>query len=209
LPPLKPADVPAILAKRAPGQPLELEIGCGNGHFLEAYCSRNPSVLYIGVEIKAGRCEKAHRKIERRGLPHAYVVEGRAEELLPFLPESSVDVVHLYFPDPWPKSRHRRRRFLRMPNLDRLAGILAPNGKILFATDFFDYYLHTKLLFALHPDLEPTGGEVSHEIFASVFGRRFLDLGKKVRVTAARRRPVDQGGSPHSETSLARPPTNE
>jgi tRNA (guanine-N7-)-methyltransferase len=196
LPPLTPEDVPAVLAQRGPGQRLELEIGCGNGHFLEEYCSRNLSVMYIGVELKAGRCEKARRKIERRGLPHAYVIEGRAEELLPFLPESSVDVIHLYFPDPWPKARHRRRRFLRMPNLDRLAGILAPNGKILFATDFFDYYLQTKLLFALHPKLEPTGEDVPNEIFVSVFGRRFLDLGKKVRVAAARRRPVDQAGRP-------------
>jgi len=194
LPPIAPADVPAVLARRAPGQRLELEIGCGNGHFLAEYCSRNPSTLYIGVEIKASRCEKACRKIERRGLGNAYVVEGRAEDVLGFLPPASVDLVHLYFPDPWPKSRHRRRRFLRMPNLDRLAGILAPGGAILFATDFFDYYLHTKLLFSLHPDLVPSDAGVPEETFLSVFGKRFQDLGKTVRTTAARRRPLAPNG---------------
>lgn len=177
-----------MLARRAPGQRLELEIGCGNGHFLEEYCSRHPSVLYVGVEIKPSRCEKACRKIERRGLRHAHVVEGRAEELLALMPAASVDVVHLYFPDPWPKSRHRRRRFLRMPNLDRLALLLRPGGVILFATDFFDYYLHTKLLFSLHPDLEPGGEAAPEEVFLSVFGKRFQELGKTVHTTSARRR---------------------
>jgi len=187
--------VPALVAARAPGQRLEIEIGCGNGHFLEEYCSRNPSVLYIGVDIKPSRCEKACRKIERRGLGNAHVVEGRAEEVLVLIPEASVDVAHLYFPDPWPKSRHRRRRFLRMPNLDRLARLLRPGGAILFATDFFDYYLHTKLLFSLHPDLMPGEDAAPEEIFLSVFGKRFQDLGKTVRITSARRRmPETSGG---------------
>lgn len=186
--PLSPAEIPAVVGRRAPGQRLEVEIGCGNGHFLEEYCARNPQVLYLGIELKAGRCEKACRKVERRGLANAFVIEARAEEVLELLPESSVDLVHIYFPDPWPKSRHRRRRFLRMPNLDRLAGLLSPGGGILFATDFFDYYLHTKLLFALHPRLEPALCDLPQELFVSVFGKRFLELGKTVRLAAARRK---------------------
>jgi tRNA (guanine-N7-)-methyltransferase len=186
--PLPPGDVGAVLDRRAPGQRLEVEIGCGNGHFLEEYCSRNPGVLYLGIELKAGRCEKACRKIERRGLANAYVIEARAEDVLGLLPESAVDVVHIYFPDPWPKSRHRRRRFLRMPNLDRIALLLAPGGRILFATDYFDYYLHTKLLFALHPRLEPAAYDLPRELFGSVFGKRFAELGKPVRLAAALRR---------------------
>jgi tRNA (guanine-N7-)-methyltransferase len=200
LPPIAPADLPAVLAGRSPGQRLELEIGCGNGHFLEEYCSRNPGILYIGVELKPSRCEKACRKIERRGLRNAYVVEGRAEELFGLIPSGSVDQVHMYFPDPWPKSRHRRRRFLRMQNLDHLVGILAPDGAILFATDFFDYYLQTKLLFSLHPDLAPGDAVVPQEAFLSVFGRRFQNLGKSVRTTAARRRT----GPPAGDAQAAR-----
>jgi tRNA (guanine-N7-)-methyltransferase len=185
--PLSPEEVPAVLARRATGQRLEVEIGCGNGHFLAEHCGRNSGILYLGIEPKARRCEKACRKIERRGLEHAYVVGARAEEVLQHLPESSVNLVHIYFPDPWPKSRHRRRRFLRMPNLDRLASLLSPGGSILFATDYFDYYLHTKLLFALHPQLEPATLDLPRELFVSVFGRRFLELGKSVRLAAARR----------------------
>ena len=193
--PLAPPEVPAVLAGRAPGQRLELEIGCGNGHFLEEYCSRDPSILYLGVELKADRCRKACSKIERRGLINAYVVESRAEELLEILPQASVDRIHVYFPDPWPKARHRRRRFLRQPNLDRLAWILAPGGRILFATDFFDYYLHTKLLFGLHPALEPCDEPLPDEAFLSVFARRFRDLGKEVRVAAACRRTDQADGA--------------
>ncbi|MBN1834880.1 MAG: methyltransferase domain-containing protein [Spirochaetales bacterium] len=186
--PIGPADIPSVLAKRAPGQRLEIEIGCGNGHFLEEYCALHPSTLYIGIELKPSRCEKACRKIQRRALGNAYVVAGRAEEVLPLMPAGSVDRVHLYFPDPWPKSRHRRRRFLRMPNLDRLAGILAPGGLILFATDFFDYYLQAKLLFAVHPDLLSVEAGLPEQAFGSVFARRFQELGKTVHRAAARRR---------------------
>ena len=74
-----------------------------------------------------------------------------------------------------------------MPNLDRLARLLRPGGLILFATDFFDYYLHTKLLFSLHPELVPGDDTVPEESFLSVFAKRFEDLGKTVRTLSARR----------------------
>jgi tRNA G46 methylase TrmB len=176
-----------VLSRRAPGQPLEVEIGCGNGHFLEQYCSLHPQVLYLGVELKHERCLKACRKIERRALEHAHVVEGEAEEVIRRLPAGVVDTFHLYFPDPWPKSRHRRRRFLRMGNLEAMVRALALGGRVLFTTDFFDYYLQAKVLFGLHPDLAPGADTVPEGAFVSVFGRRFRDLGKRVRTATARR----------------------
>jgi tRNA (guanine-N(7)-)-methyltransferase len=169
------------------GKRLEVEIGCGNGHFLVEFCTRNPDVLFFGVEIKKKRCLKAVKKINRRGLENAFVIHGTGEEVIRLLPDGCVDAFHLYFPDPWPKSRHRRRRFLRLDNLTELLRSLKDNGLILVVTDFFDYYLHTKLLFILQPDLTLTQARPSESVLVSVYGQRFLDLGKPLRTLAARK----------------------
>lgn len=169
------------------GRRLEIEIGCGNGHFLVEYAWRNPEVLVAGLELKQSRCAKAQSKIQSRGLANAWVAKTRAEELLPALRADSVQAYHLYFPDPWPKSRHRRRRFFRAENLQIMTTTLAPGGLILFGTDFFDYYLQAKLLVALQPALRLEPLYPPEEVFLSVFARRFRDIAKEIRFLAARK----------------------
>lgn len=169
------------------GRHLEIEIGCGNGHFLAEYAQRNPEVSIAGLEPKESRCLKAQKKIESRGLGNAWVVRARAEEILPDLPSGRIRTYHLYFPDPWPKSRHRRRRFLRAENLQTMTATLAPKGLLLFGTDFFDYYLQAKLLIALQPGLRLELLYPPQEVFLSVFARRFRDIAKEIRFLAARK----------------------
>jgi tRNA (guanine-N(7)-)-methyltransferase len=170
-----------------PFRKIEVEIGCGNGHFMAEYCSMNPKILLIGVEIKKKRCLKAQAKIERRQLANARVMHGCAEETLKALPDDSVDAFHLYFPDPWPKTRHRRRRFLRRGNIETLRRRLKPGGFIFFVTDYFDYYLHTKVLFLLHEGLSLIGQPPSTSVFRSVFAQRFTGRGKHVRTLTVRK----------------------
>ncbi len=163
-------------------------MGCGNGHFLAAYCAGHPEVSYLGVELKAKRCLKTVQKIERAGLARAYVLQAAAEQVVAALPDASVDRYHLYFPDPWPKARHRRRRFLRGENLAVLVRTLRPGGELAFATDFLDYFLQAKLLCILEPGLEMLGSPLAEDIFVSVYGDFLARKGRAVHSFVARRR---------------------
>lgn len=163
-------------------------MGCGNGHFLAAYCTGHPEVAYLGVELKSKRCQKTVQKIERAGLGRAFVLQAAAERVLQALPDASVDRYHIYFPDPWPKARHRRRRFLRGQTLAELRRTLRPGGELAFATDFLDYYLQAKLLCILEPELELGGSPPGRDIFVSVYGDLLARKGRPVHAFTARRR---------------------
>ena len=182
---LQPEDLPRLL--HSPLGKLEVEIGCGNGHFMVEYCSMNPRSLFIGVEIKKKRCLKAQKKVEKRKLANARVVHGTAEAVLEYLPDGSVDNFHLYYPDPWPKTRHRRRRFLRRGNIETLLQKLKTGGSIFFVTDYFDYYFHSKVLFLLHEGIELSRQLPSTSVYRSVFARRFTESGKRVRSLTVRK----------------------
>ena len=192
---LQPEDLPRLLHTRL--EKLEVEIGCGNGHFMVEYCRMNPKSLFIGVELKKKRCFKAQAKIEKRQLTNARVIHGSAEALLTVLPDDSVDCFHLYFPDPWPKTRHRRRRFLRRGNIETLQKKLKIGGSIFFVTDYFDYYFHTKVLFLLHEGLELSQHPPSTSVYHSVFAQRFTDRGKLIRsLTVRKTAPAEQKTAP-------------
>lgn len=154
---------------------LEIEIGCGNGHFLAEYAARHPQTLVVGVEIKSKRCRKAAEKVAKRGLTNAVILQRGAEGFVRELPRGHVEAFHIYFPDPWPKARHRKRRFFAMENLRHVRDALRPDGRLWFATDFFDYYLQAKVLllaiggFRLEPRPAP------QEAFLSVYARKFAE----------------------------------
>jgi tRNA (guanine-N7-)-methyltransferase len=174
---------------------VEIEIGCGNGHFLVEYGSRNPSVQLIGIEVKEKRCQKAAEKARKRRLPNVSIVRGAAEGFLSEVPASEVDAFHIYFPDPWPKARHRKRRFLCRENLGRLHDCLRPGGKVFFSTDFFDYYLQAKVLFLLHGGFTLIPDPVPEEAFASVYARKFSGAMKAVHLLTAVKL-VNRSGGP-------------
>jgi tRNA (guanine-N7-)-methyltransferase len=164
-----------------------VEVGCGNGHFLAAYCASHPEVAFLGVELQGKRCLKAAKKIEDRGLPRAFVLQTAAELVLKALPDASVRRYHVYFPDPWPKARHRRRRFLRAANLASIRRTLEPGGELAFTTDFLDYYLQAKLLCILEPGLAILPETPREDIFISVYGEIFRRKGRAVHAFVARR----------------------
>lgn len=169
----------------AVGVRLEIEIGCGNGIFLADYAAARPGSVCIGIDLKKRRCEKARQKVGRRGLGNAFVINGRAEAVLGDLPPASVHAFHVYFPDPWPKARHRRRRFLRGQVLDRVVDALAPDGRILFATDFLDYYVQARVLFAYHPGLLLDDAAAPRGADRSTFAVRLAGVGAGMRVACA------------------------
>ncbi len=174
-----------LLAHRPAGTPCEVEIGCGNGHFLAAYAAERRDTLLIGIDLKGHRCRRAQEKADKRGFTHVHILQGAAEIFIRDLPPCSVDAFHIYFPDPWPKSRHRKRRFFTMENLQAMTERLRPGGRLHFGTDFFDYYLQAKVLVALHPLLRLTSEPAPEPVLSSIYGQRFVEAEKTIRIFTA------------------------
>ncbi len=167
----------------------EIEIGCGNGHFISRYAEANKEKYLIGIELKQKRCLKAVKKVNENKLTNVKIIQSRAEAVLKQLPALSVDKFHIYFPDPWPKFRHRKRRFLRMQNLKILYSVLKPGGGIFFITDFFDYYMQTKILLLLYPGFRLKEEPFPDEVFISIYGKKFMGAGKPVYYLSAEKAP--------------------
>jgi tRNA (guanine-N7-)-methyltransferase len=122
-------------------QPLEVELGCGDTSFLVEYARRNPARNFIGVERLLGRIKKLDRKGRRAGLANLRGVRIESSYFLQYLlPPNSASALHIYFPDPWPKKKHRKHRLIneRFPALARAA--LAPGGLVYLRTDDADYF---------------------------------------------------------------------
>lgn len=164
---------------------LEIEIGSGNGHFLVEYGKRKPESLLIGIEFKKQRCEKIQKKIERANLDNSFLIYDDAQKIVDNLEPDTINAFHIYFPDPWPKSKHRKRRFLRAENLDKLCCALKSKGKIYFVSDFFDYGLQVKILVLLHKELELYSIQPPPELYLSMFATRFIELKKSINVVIA------------------------
>ena len=128
----------SALFAHSPGE-IRLEIGFGGAEHLIAQAERNPTCGFIGVEPFLNGMAKALAAIEAKGLTNIRLHHGDATDLLAWLPEKSLDRVDLLYPDPWPKRRHRKRRFVSDESLAALARIMPPGAQLRFATDIDDY----------------------------------------------------------------------
>ena len=122
-------------------RPVELELGIGKGRFLLDAALRHPEVNYIGVEQAAKYLRLAHARALRRGCTNLRFVHGDAREFVEFfLAAASVRAIHVYFPDPWPKKRHHKRRLLDEAFLAEAQRVLVPGGRLWIATDHDGYF---------------------------------------------------------------------
>lgn len=119
---------------------LEIEIGCGKGHFLAETAREHPRNFYVGIESAHVYARIAEEKMSRRAIRNVRIVDWSAETLLPFLRPRSVSRFHIYFPDPWPKKRHHKRRLWKGDFIQLMDRLLAAKGKIYFATDHRHYF---------------------------------------------------------------------
>ena len=116
-----------------------LEIGFGGGEHLAAEALKHPEIGYFGCEPFVNGVAKLLVEIERDGLENIRIHPGDAGDALDRLPENSLDGVCLLYPDPWPKRRHKERRFVSDAMLKRLARVMRAGAELRFATDIDDY----------------------------------------------------------------------
>jgi tRNA (guanine-N7-)-methyltransferase len=117
--------------------PVEIEIGPGRGEVLLAFAAARPGINFFAIEHGRGMAEALARDAAARGLANVRVVGGDARCIMSRLvPAGSVAAVHVYFPDPWPKTRHRHRRLFDTPELaSAIARVLLPGGLVHLASD--------------------------------------------------------------------------
>lgn len=133
--------VPCDLAGLFP-RPMDghvLEIGFGGGEHLVREAVAHPQLGFIGVEPFVNGMAKMLAEIERQGIDNVRLHTEDAGELLPWFPDACLDIVYLLYPDPWPKTRHHKRRFVSDATVAQFARILKPGGEFRFATDI-DHY---------------------------------------------------------------------
>ena len=118
---------------------LRLEVGFGGGEHLAYEAGRFPEVGFIGCEPFLNGVAKLVERIDALDLDNIRIHPNDAGELLDALPPASLDGADVFYPDPWPKRRQRKRRFLSEDNLGRLARTLKPGAPLRFATDIDDY----------------------------------------------------------------------
>ena len=121
--------------------PLELEIGSGKGTFLVEQAAHDPGVNRVGLEPARAYWRHAADRCRRHGLKRVRVVHAAAETFLERLaPSVRFRGVHVYYPDPWPKKRHHKRRLIARPFLERLHAVLEPAGELRLVTDYSGYF---------------------------------------------------------------------
>jgi tRNA (guanine-N7-)-methyltransferase len=118
---------------------LRLEIGFGGGEHLIAEAERLPTSGFIGSEPFVNAMAKALAAIDASALTNIRLYFGDASDLLTWLPPASIDRIDLVYPDPWPKRRHWKRRFVQDERIAELARVLRPGGEFRFVTDIADY----------------------------------------------------------------------
>ena len=137
-------------------QPVEVELGSGDGSFLVEYAALYPERNFIGVERLLGRIRKMDRKGRRLELTNLLGIRIESSYFLEYLlPKNSAMALHVYFPDPWPKRKHRRHRLIgqRFPMLAYHS--LSPGGIVYLRTDDEDYFHQMTEVFAACPQFRP------------------------------------------------------
>lgn len=142
---ISPRELPAFADMFGNDNPVEIEIGCGKAKFLIARAMEHPDINFIGIDIAWKWMKFGVERSEKRGLENVRFIKGDAREILQYgVPDGSVSIYHIYFPDPWPKKRHRKRRMVTGGFLRTLAAKLEPGGRIELATDYEDYFMHMR-----------------------------------------------------------------
>lgn len=163
------------------GGPIEVDVGCGKGRFLMAKARKNPGVPFLGIDKRLKRIEKVDRKVCREGLRNVRLLLAEAAEVIEErLPPLSVQTFYIFFPDPWPKRRHHRRRLFSGDFIDALHRTLLPEGRVNLATDDEDYYRQIRKLLAGDARFVEAAPYLPTEDETTEFETTFVTLGSRI-----------------------------
>jgi tRNA (guanine-N7-)-methyltransferase len=188
--PAKPLSWPEVFGD---DHPVELEVGSGKGLFLATAAAADPGRNYVGVELSRKYARAAAERAAKRGLANVRVVQGDALRFLAeFVPPASLAAVHIYFPDPWWKKRHKKRRVFRESFVADVARTLAPGGEFAIATDVEEYFGVMMELMSAHDEFVPLPvappGDARHELdYLTNFERKYRIEGRPIHRARYRR----------------------
>ncbi|WP_410814037.1 tRNA (guanosine(46)-N7)-methyltransferase TrmB [Micromonospora sp. 067-2] len=186
--PVPPVDLAGLFGRRAP---VVLEIGSGMGDSTAAMAAADPDRDYLAVEVHTPGIANLLDLVDGGGLGNVRIAQGDALDLVSGLPEASLDAVHIFFPDPWPKARHHKRRIVQPAHVALLRSRLTSGGTLHCATDWAEYAEAMRQTLDADPGLaDAYGGFAPRPAHRPVtkFERRALTAGRPVADLIYRRR---------------------
>lgn len=206
---IRPADptVPLTIDTLFDGQrPLEVDVGCGKGRFLTARAAAHPEANFLGIDRLLLRLRKISKRLLRHGLSNVRLLRLEAAYAVRYLlPPRSVSVFYVFFPDPWPKRRHHRRRLFCPQFLDDLHRTLQPNGRVHVATDHLEYFAAIEACFAADARFDPTEPFQPTADQQTDFEIGFLAAGARIGRASFVKREAQRLSHPVGRTVRARP----
>ena len=167
-----------------PEYPLEVDIGCGKGRFLTAKAKTNPKINFLGIDRLLQRIRTTDKKLNRECLTNVKLLRAEASYVVKhMLPPNTVSKYYIFFPDPWPKRKHHKRRLFTPAFLDSLHQSMVINGYVYVATDNLDYFDEICSLFKkdsrfkMRPGYKPTEEERTQ--FELTFMKKNAPIGRR------------------------------
>ena len=189
-----PIDLSELFVRRAP---VQIEVGSGKGTFLLNQAQAHPQVNFLGIEWANKYYRYSVDRMRRRQMANVRIARADARDFIGrYLTDESVETFHIYFPDPWPKKRHHKRRFFTPANIARVARCLVKGGDLRVVTDHADYFEVISELLLDDPEIAILFEQVAFypaeaadvgEWVGSNFERKYLKEGRQVYTLAVKK----------------------
>lgn len=175
-------DFSALFGRRGP---VELEIGCGKGLFLLRESQARPATLFLGIEWSNKYSKEAAARLLNHGVANVRILRADARRQIERIPDTSLQAVHIYFPDPWWKTRHKKRRLVQVDFITQVARVLQPAGALFLATDVGEYFQVMLAVLAEVPAFErladPNERAAEHDLdYLTHFERKYRREGRAI-----------------------------
>lgn len=132
--------------------PLHIEVGTGYGNFMRSFCGSHPHINFIGMDYRFKRSYQLAQKLSKLEHRNYALLRARGERLKFMFAHKEIDRIYYFFPDPWPKQKHKKNRLFQAPFLDSLYPLLVDGGELWIKTDHLDYALWMQKLIAEYKD---------------------------------------------------------